>query len=303
MRRSPLAVRLPSAWLLGLVCLAAPACGCGSTKSRLATEQLVLSDAVDHAVAEIDFRPLAGRKVFLDTRYVQNVKTNPGNTVVTADYIISSLRQQMAAADCRLQDKVEDAEVIVEARVGALGTDANEVVYGIPANNASAAAAALIPNAPPIPAIPEISVGRWEAQLGAAKLAVFAYDRETRRALWQSGLSRAKSTANDLWVFGVGPFQRGTVVEGTQFAGSNLPLPGHHDDGSSAEGPLVAYGQEHVFPQLARPAEPAAVNVAGFAEAVPPAKAADAPPGKKERSEKQEAPQEGERAKVTDQKP
>ena len=276
------------------MCLATTACGCGSTKSRLATEQLVMSDAVDQAVAEIDFRPLSGRKVFVDTKYVQSVK---GTTYVNSDYIISSLRQQMTAADCRLQDKIEDADLVVEVRVGTLGTDSNDVVYGIPANNAFATAATLVPNAPAIPAIPEISVARREAQLGAAKLAVFAYDRETRRAVWQSGLSRAKSTAQDVWVFGAGPFQRGSILEGTQFAGSNIRLPRLRDDASSAESPLVAYGQEHLFPQLARTPEPSPVDVTGFAEAVSPSKAAQAP------ADKKEAPKDGEQAKVTDQKP
>jgi hypothetical protein len=76
--------------------------GCGKTVTRTATEQLLTSDAGDRAVARIDFSDLTGKKVFFDTQYVQNVK-GPG--FITADYIISSMRQQLIAADVLLQEK------------------------------------------------------------------------------------------------------------------------------------------------------------------------------------------------------
>jgi hypothetical protein len=231
----------------------------------LATEQLVMSDAVDHAVAEFDFRPLAGRKVFLDARYVQNVKTTQ---FVNADYIISSLRQQMMAADCRLQDTPELAEIIVEARVGALGTDSHDVVYGLPASGVVSSAAALVPHAPVIPPIPEISLARRESQLGAAKLAVFAYDRQTRRPIWQSGIAQTKSAAQDVWVFGVGPFQRGSIYSGTQFAGSSLDLPGS-DESDNDERDLISYDKRHIFASPEREDKPAPVHVTGFVQPLP----------------------------------
>ena len=45
----------------------------------------------------------------------------------------------------------------------------------------------------------------------AAKIAAFAYDRETRTPLWQSGVNSSLATAKDTWVLGVGPFQGGTI--------------------------------------------------------------------------------------------
>jgi hypothetical protein len=170
----------------------------------------------------------------------------------------------MMAADCRLQKSEADADLIVEARVGTLGSDSNEVVYGMPASNALSSAASLVPNAPVIPQIPEISVARKEAQYGAAKLALFAYDRETRRPYWQSGISRAKSTSQDFWVFGAGPFQRGTIVDGVQFAGSKLGLPSlNEDDGNDVE-PIVTYDRPYRFLPPVVPAAPPDVQTAGF---------------------------------------
>ena len=132
-------------------------CGCGSTKSRSATEQLLVSNAVDRSVASIDFRPLSGRSVYLDTQYVQSVK---GLGFVNADYIISSIRQQMLAANCHLEEDRNKADYIAELRVGALGSDAHYVTYGIPPSNSLSTAASLVPNAPPIPLIPEISLAK-----------------------------------------------------------------------------------------------------------------------------------------------
>ncbi len=52
--------------------------------------------------------------------------------LVSADYVISGIRQQMLAAGCNLVEKKEEAELICEARCGALGTDGHSVIYGIP---------------------------------------------------------------------------------------------------------------------------------------------------------------------------
>ena len=53
-------VRCPILVALATALLSA---GCGINKSRLATEQLVVSDAVDRAVATIDFSALSGNRL------------------------------------------------------------------------------------------------------------------------------------------------------------------------------------------------------------------------------------------------
>src|SRR5881392_478318 len=103
--------------------------GCGINKSRLATEQLVVSDAVDKAVAAIDFSPLSGKKVFFDTQFLDGVNMGINGNV---KYVSSALRQQMMAYDLRLQEKADTADYIVEGRVGVLANDGYEVTYGIP---------------------------------------------------------------------------------------------------------------------------------------------------------------------------
>lgn len=241
--------------------------GCGTTKTRLATEQLLMSDAVDQAIADIDFGAMAGQNVYFDSQYIANVK---GVGFVNSEYIISSLRQQMVAADCRLQDKATDADFIVEARVGTLGTNGHEVVYGVPANNSLSSAASLMPNTPSIPTIPELALAKRDSQLGAAKIAVFAYERESRRPVWQSGMSRARSTAQDFWLFGAGPFQRGTVYDGNQFAGRRLEIPHLSEDDTPEDAPPVAYDEQFYFPRSTGPAINPEIGVVGYEEQLRP---------------------------------
>jgi hypothetical protein len=202
-----------------LFTLLATAVGCGTTKTQKATEQLLLSDAVDKSVASLDFQVLAGQAVYLDTQFLSSLKTN---SLVGTHYLESSLRQQLLAAGCLLQESENDAAYIVEPRVGALGTDGHNLTVGIPASHALNSASSLVTEGPSLPIFPEIALVRRENQKAAAKLAVFAYHRETRKPIWQSGIAQSQATSTNTWVMGAGPFQRGTIHDGTQFAGSRF---------------------------------------------------------------------------------
>lgn len=235
------------------------ASGCGTTRDHQATQQLLLSDAVDRSVSTIDFRPLSGKKVYLDTSYLRDIK---GTMFVNADYVTSAMRQQIAAAGCLMQDSSKDADIIIEARIGTLGADDHRVTFGIPENNAISSAVTVLPNAPSVPQVPEIAVARRDAREGAAKIAAFAYDRETRQAVWQSGISQSRATARDTWVLGIGPFQGGSIRDETRLAGSKLIRFGRKNTGSPAASfarPPVDYTAETRFdegwPVLRSPAQ------------------------------------------------
>ena len=218
--------------------------GCGTTREYRATEQLIMSDAVDASVAKLDFRPLTGRKVYLDTSYLRHVK---GEGFVNSEYVTSALRQQIVAAGCLIQDAATEADVIVEARIGTLGADDHRVTFGVPENNALSAAASLIPGAPQISTIPEIALARREAREAAVKVSAFAYDRNTREPIWQSGVDRAVATAKDTWVLGIGPFQSGSVRDSTKLAGSKIGFGNRSSTGSPArffDRPPVDYRAE-----------------------------------------------------------
>lgn len=212
---------------LGVTLLVTLLSGCGTIREKRATDQLLLSDAVDRAVANVDFGPLANEDVYLDTRFLQF----KNDSAISTNYIISSVRQQMVVAGCLLQDRIEDADYVVEARVGAMGSDGHDINYGVPASSSVNAAASLVAGSTPLPVLPEISLARRTEDMAAVKIAVFAYARETRMPVWQSGTSLAKSEATGTWVLGAGPFKRGSIYEGTEFSGA-LNVARRADDNS-----------------------------------------------------------------------
>lgn len=232
---------------LSLALSVAGACGCGTTNQRTGTEQMLMSDAVDMSISRIDFRPLAGRKAYLDTTYIRPAQTTQ---LVNADYVISGLRQALFAAHCSLVENQEDAEVIIEPRLGTLATNGHDVVYGIPQTNALAQASATLSGAPLLPPLPELSVGRSHSQFGLAKVAIFAYDKNTREPVWQSGIEKSETTAKNTWFVGAGPFQRGTIYDGYRFADSKIG----RKPGSSDPVETVPFTHQHVF--APRPAPP-----------------------------------------------
>lgn len=192
--------------------------GCGRVVTQKATDQLIAGDAVDRSVAQIDFRILTGKKIFLDTQYVN--KAIPGVGFVTSEYIVSSIRQKMMCDGCLLQEKMDEADFVVEMRIGALGADGHEIVYGMPPNNYLSFAASMAPTSPQaaaiLPTMPELSVAKKDDQMAAAKVALFAYNRRTREPIWQSGISESRSVAADRWFFGAGPFHKGSIYGSKQ---------------------------------------------------------------------------------------
>jgi len=199
---------------LPFVVVLCAAAGCGTTRStdtpRAASEMLLVSQAVDAAVAHIDFTPLACRKVFLDPQYLDGT--------VDRGYVVSTLRQRLLASGARLQEERKSADVIVEARSGGVGTDRHSLLVGVPQMTVPT-----LTLGQPLTQIPEVALMKRTDQRGFAKLAVFAYMRGTGEAVWQSPLTEAQSTLKDTWVLGAGPFSRGTVRKRTELAGQPLP--------------------------------------------------------------------------------
>lgn len=193
--------------------------GCGTTRvtdtTRTATEQLVVSDAVDQAVSRLDFRMLAGKPVFFDPQYLDGT--------VDKGYVVSTIRQQLLASGCLLLEDRAKATYVVEARAGGVGTDRNSVLVGVP----QMAVPTLVPGQ--MFQIPEIPLAKKTDQKGVAKLAVFAYNRVSGRPVYQSGVVQASSVAKDTWLLGAGPFQGGTIRDGMEFAGEEIAIPLLHD--------------------------------------------------------------------------
>ena len=105
-------------------------------------------------------------------------------------------------------------------------------------------------NIPGVPSsIPEIPFAKRTDQSAIAKIALFAYHRETGRAIWQSGHSNERSRAKDFWVLGVGPIQHGAIHDGTAFAGQKINNPFRRKSSKSEQiGASVDLTAEVEFP-------------------------------------------------------
>jgi hypothetical protein len=117
---------------------------------------------------------------------------------------------------------LEEADYVVEARAGAVGTDRSDLLFGMPSVN--------VPTVPGLPmampsSIPEIPLAKTTKQKAVAKLAVFAYNRRTGRPVFQTGVDPAVSTARDSWLFGAGPFRKGTIYDHHQSLDSGVDIP------------------------------------------------------------------------------
>lgn len=192
--------------------------GCGTTRTsdtlRTGTEQLLLSNAIERAVNDMDFSVLEGKDVYFDPQYLKGVSDE--------GYIISSIRQRLLAEGALLKATRDEAVYVVEARAGTVGTNRQDVLIGIP--QVTLPTGAVVAGAPS--AIPEIPLAKKTQQRGIVKLAAFAYNQVTGQAVWQSGTYPITADARDTWIFGTGPFQHGSIYTGTSFAGQRMRLFG-----------------------------------------------------------------------------
>lgn len=186
-----------SGFLFAAGVLVAGQIGCTSLKTsntaRSSTEQLLISNSVDQALAKVDFRPFANRKVYLEEKYVDCVDKN---------YVIASIRHQLLHAGSQLVAKPEEADLVVEARAGSVGTDMKDMFLGSPA--------IAVPGPFPI-SLPEVKLVSRSSQVGTAKIGLVAYDAKTKAAVGSGGLALSQSDDNNWFLFGVGPFQNGSV--------------------------------------------------------------------------------------------
>lgn len=209
--------------------------GCSTTTTsntaRTGTEQLLISAAIDRAMSTVQFNDFNGYKVFVDEKYLETVDKG---------YLVGSVRHKILQAGGSLAPGADTADLVLELRSGGIGTDGQETFIGIPAFG--------LPGMPL--ELPEVKLAQRSTQMGTAKLGLVCYDAKTGKAVGLGGESSALTHNNDTFVFGVGPFRNGSVLDqrekSTGFNGVG---------GSFLSNPMrVARGQ--AIPLVAQPASP-----------------------------------------------
>ena len=170
--------------------------GCATTKTsntaRTATEQLLLSNAIDQSLNKVDFSAMHGRNVYLDPTYLDGVDKQ---------YVLASLRHHLLYNGVHLAPAADKADLILEPRSGGIGTDTTESYYGIPGIS--------LPGG--VFSLPEIKLVTRTNQNATAKIGLAAYDAGERAIVGGGGVSIAKATHNNWNFLGIGPFVTGTM--------------------------------------------------------------------------------------------
>lgn len=189
--------------------------GCATLKesdtSRTGVEQLLISCAVDRSLDKIDFAPIHGAKVYLETKYLDCTDKN---------YIIVALHQRILKHGCTLVEKPEDSQVTMEVGSGGVGTDRQEVFVGVPA----------IPLPMPSPiSIPKMALFTRTKANGTAKLSVVAYDTKSRQPVINGHPTLARSDQKNWSIIGSGAVITGSVPDeikaATGESDSFVPVP------------------------------------------------------------------------------
>lgn len=170
-------------------------------------EQMLISNAVDQAINRSSFDAIANRSVFVEEKYLE---------CVDKPYVVGTLRHRVLDAGGMLVEKREDADVVIEARSGGIGTDNSESFVGIPS--------LALPGPMPID-IPEVRLWEKTSQFGTAKLALISYDAKSGQQLNGSGTSLARSDVSKWAVMGIGPESSGSVNRELNKIPGQGPIP------------------------------------------------------------------------------
>jgi hypothetical protein len=165
MTRRAIAIRLLAASLPPALALAGCVTERSSEPKSTATEQLLISTAIDHVIDQLKPSVPNGTKVFVDSRYFD---TTPADEILYPKYAIGAVRDRLLKQGAHLVDDRKDAEIVVEPRTGGQSIDHNTFLVGIPSFNV------------PIPltqnlTFPEIALFKKDRQVGISKLSITAY--------------------------------------------------------------------------------------------------------------------------------
>lgn len=178
-----------------------------SDTARTGLEQLLISDAVDKTLQKIEVPAVNGRRVFLDTQYLDGVDKG---------YVIGSIRQRLLNGGALMADKKEGSEITVEVFSGGIGTDNSNRFVGMPGM--------ALPGPMPVN-LPEVRLYDRSKQAGTAKISLVAYDTVSGSLVHDGGNSMAVSEDNRWSMLGMGPFLEGDVRRQLSAARRNRLIP------------------------------------------------------------------------------
>src|SRR5262245_30382602 len=160
MARTKSAFAAASVMCLALFALSACTTVRESNPQRTATEQLLISTAVDRAIAKVNLKIPAGTKVFVDAEQLEGTD---------GKYAAGEMKDRLLRNGANLVDDKGKADAVVEVRAGALSIDDKQTLVGIDTFDAP------VPFAGQAAKIPQIALYKDRVRQGVAKIAAFGY--------------------------------------------------------------------------------------------------------------------------------
>jgi hypothetical protein len=186
---------------VGLAVLTLLLAGCTQTEltrpKRAASEQLLISTAADRALAQADLSMVNGKKIYVEKAYYDSSDR---------EYVLGEVRDLISMRGGFLVQKIEDAELVVEPRSGALSIDSTSSLIGLPSTPTP------IPFAGAVQ-IPEVALYKSEKQFSIAKIALLAYERDSGRHVASSGPLIGRANIKYYKFLGFISFNKTTVPE------------------------------------------------------------------------------------------
>ncbi len=169
--------------------------GCGTFREtfpqRSATEQLLISKAIDRATDDMPTYWMHGKAIYLDTSNLE---------CVDKPYVVQRLRELVLSHGGQLVKERENAQIVLEVASGALSVDKGHWLLGLPELPLP------IPFADETLVLPEAPLFKLTTYSGKAKLLVSAVDATTGAQERELPLCLGRSRHRYLWLFFVGPF-------------------------------------------------------------------------------------------------
>ncbi len=176
--------------------------GCTSVKmtgtARTGTEQLLLTGTWDDALGRVDFRPMADKRVFVDSQFLSQV--------VDKDYVVSSIYRAMGEQGVLMETNKDKAQIILEPMFGAYGTDMRDAQVGLPSMALSPSlltGAALAGTS----SGNSMNVSQTNREDAVVKAILYAYDGKSGRLVWESGWLLNAQGVRDHFFMGAGPYR------------------------------------------------------------------------------------------------
>ena len=143
-----------------------------TSPQRSATEQLLISTAVDRAVERMDLKIPQGTKVFLDAEQLEGSD---------GKYAAGAMKDRLLRGGTNLVADRGNADAVVEIRAGAMSVDDKQTLFGIGSFDVP------VPLAGQAAKIPEIALYKQKERVGVAKIAAIGYSTAGGKLIESTG--------------------------------------------------------------------------------------------------------------------